>query len=353
MDYRQEVRDLLLSAPVSVDLDLRAQGRPPTQASSHFLTNREQGAWAEDLALRAINAHAGDLRAVPYGERDATAAGDPGFSAHYATYLKELNTIGKRPDILLFRPGDLRERQDSPAPEIVERAVAGIEVRSSSFLADRYGAFMSAQIRTAESECLALRQQILQEPYSSLLSQKNQVLYDMLRTASISTLRELSFRQPSWRSTPQLRHLTDLLKAMKRAISVLHRRDYLSITPKLEDLAMVNRWIQRYGVRHYYLQVFFDKAYLISFLDVLRLLHDPKSDGTEFRIEEDVKNQGKTTIKVNIAVSTEVIGRIQMPEHRSAMRTLERGRLLFYVRFSGGIGYLDRDAFLTALSRDG
>lgn len=116
---------------------------------------------------------------------------------------------------------------------------------------------------------------------------------------------------------------------------------------------MVNRWIQRYGVRHYYLQVFFDKAYLISFLDVLRLLHDPKSDGTGFRIEEDVKNQGKTTIKVNIAVSTEVIGRIQMPEHRSAMRTLERGRLLFYVRFSGGIGYLDRDAFLTALSRDG
>lgn len=353
MDYRREIRDLLLSAPVPVDLDLQAQGRPPTQASSHFLTNREQGTWAEDLALRAINAHAGDLRAVHYGEKATAAAGEPGFSAHYAAYQNELNTIGKRPDILLFRSSDLPDPHRSLDPDTVERAVAGLEVRSSSFLADRYGAFMDGRTRTAESRCLILRQQILTEPYASLLARKNPVLHDLLRTASVSTLRELSFRQPSWRSTPDLRHLTDLLKAMKQEISVLHRRDYLSITPKVEDLVMVNRWIQTYGVRHYYMQVFFDKAYLISFLDILRMIRDPGSDGPSFRIEEDVKNQGKTTIKINIAVSTEVIGRIRMPRHCSEMRELDRGRLLFYVRFDGGIGYLDREAFLSAISPDG
>ena len=83
------------------------------------------------------------------------------------------------------------------------------------------------------------------------------------------------------------------------------------------------------------------------------MIRDPGSDGPSFRIEEDVKNQGKTTIKINIAVSTEVIGRIRMPRHYSEMRELDRGRLLFYVRFDGGIGYLDREAFLSAISPDG
>ena len=47
-----------------------------------------------------------------------------------------------------------------------------------------------------------------------------------------------------------------LLKEIKENIAILHKRDYLSITPKMEDIALVNRWIQRYNVKHFYLQVF-------------------------------------------------------------------------------------------------
>jgi len=35
-----------------------------------------------------------------------------------------------------------------------------------------------------------------------------------------------------------------------------------------------------------------------------------------------------------------------MPEHNSAMKELERGHLLFYVKFIGGRGYLDHEIFI-------
>ena len=135
-------------------------------------------------------------------------------------------------------------------------------------------------------------------------------------------------------------------------MKVLHRRDYLSITPKVEDIALVNRWIQKFGVKHYYLQVFFDKAYVMSFEDILTLIADPKNEGAKFSIERDVKNQGKTTIKVNIQVGKELLGRIDMPEHRSQLKELDRGRLLFYVTFHGGQGYLDPAVFAQEILTD-
>ncbi len=35
-----------------------------------------------------------------------------------------------------------------------------------------------------------------------------------------------------------------------------------------------------------------------------------------------------------------------MPEHKSALKELDRGRLFFYVTFAGGKGYLDNKIFL-------
>jgi type II restriction enzyme len=47
------------------------------------------------------------------------------------------------------------------------------------------------------------------------------------------------------------------------------------------------------------LQVFFDKAYLIPFEQILEIVADLEKEGEVFSIERDVKNQGKTTIKIN------------------------------------------------------
>jgi type II restriction enzyme len=58
-------------------------------------------------------------------------------------YQSELNAIGKRPDILIFKVRDFPDGSiDIKNDQHIRQAVAAIEVRSSSFLADKYAAFM-------------------------------------------------------------------------------------------------------------------------------------------------------------------------------------------------------------------
>lgn len=204
---------------------------------------------------------------------------------------------------------------------------------------------MEDRAREAETTIEKILDDLMVEPYSGLLLEKNPQLHEMIRTATVDTFRELDFRLRNWESTEDLRKLSSTLRALKEQIKVLHKRDYLSITPKIEDFSLVNRWIQHFGVRYCYLQVFFDKAYVISFKEILEIIRDPQNEGPVFSVEKDVKNLGKTTIKVNIRVGKEILGRIDMPEHRSELKELERGRLLFYVTFHGGRGYLDSNVF--------
>jgi len=262
-------------------------------------------------------------------------------------YQTELNAIGKRPDILIFKISDFPDRSiDVENDEHIRQAVAALEVRSSSFLADKYAAFMRERQQQAITKCTKIRNTIIGTDLANLLRRKNETIYNLISNATDDTFRELDFRCPSWSLTKELRDLTTLLKDLKENIKILHKRDYLSITPKMEDIALVNRWIQQYNVKHFYLQVFFDKAYIISFKDILTLVSNDNNDGNNFSIERDVKNQGKTTIKINVQIGKEVLGKIDMPEHKSAMKELERGRLLFYVTFEGGKGYLDNEIFI-------
>jgi len=341
--YRQIIASLIASTPFSIDTDIQISGRPPSTASSEFLTNKEQGDWAERVVFSAINENSQEYIALQYGRDDSLAAGDEGFPDFYLKYQCELNNIGKKPDLLIFRKSDIPNlaEVDLDDDAMVAKAVAAIEVRSSSFLANKYSSFMENRTRMAEQECEKIRQAVLQEPLASVLNEKSPDILNLLRGASANTFRELDFRLRSWSSSAQLRELSEHLKVLKEQIKILHKRDYLSITPKLEDLALVNRWIQKFGVPHYYLQVFFDKAYVISFREILEISSDSTKEDVVFSIERDIKNQGKTTIKINVQVGREILGRIDMPEHKSALKELERGRLLFYVTFEGGKGYLD------------
>ena len=349
MDYRNKIKRLICAHPLCIDTDVRVSGRAPYSASSEFLTNKEQGDWAEKLVIEAINSGSAEYVAVPYGKSDSIAAGDPGFAEFYGQYQEELNSIGKRPDILIYKKGLAPESFGVIDDVWVSRAVAAIEVRSSSFLANKYKSSMAARTLNAETRCEELRCRIMSSPYRELLKIKNPSIYSLLERASVRTYRDLGFRAVSWSSTKELRELSDLLKELKSNISILHKRDHLSITPKLEDIALVNRWIDCYNVPHFYLQVFFDRAYMISFEDILSISSDPEKEGSVFSVEGDVKNQGKTTIKIDIDAGLPVIQRIDMPQHHSAMKELERGRLLFFVKFDGGKGYMDLDVFNEAI----
>lgn len=351
--YKDKILKLIENAPFGIDPDVRIEGRPPTMASSEFLTNKQQGDWAEQVVFNAINSNSTEYVAVQYGRSESLAAGDDGFRDFYTKYQEELNNIGKKPDLLIFKKSDvISQNPDLDDDNFINKAIAAIEVRSSSFLAGKYAKFMENRVECAIKECDAIRNELISGNLSSLLNLKAPELFNLLKGATENTFRELDFRARSWSSTNDLKKLSNLLKQLKEQIKILHKRDYLSITPKLEDLALVNRWIQQFNVRHYYLQVFFDKAYVIPFQDILEISSDPAKEGVVFSIEEDIKNQGKTTIKINVQIGKEIIGKIDMPEHTSAMKELDRGRLLFFVKFNGGKGYLDQEVFEREIIND-
>ncbi|MHA2659472.1 MAG: AccI family restriction endonuclease, partial [bacterium JZ-2024 1] len=72
-NYKNHIEKLYLSKKIPEDIvsifnQQRKRSKPPTQAFSEFLTNREQGDWAERLVLSAINKVNKDFVAVQYGK---------------------------------------------------------------------------------------------------------------------------------------------------------------------------------------------------------------------------------------------------------------------------------------------
>lgn len=47
MTYGKTILSLINESPFDIDSDIQISGRPPTMASSEFLTNKEQGDWTE------------------------------------------------------------------------------------------------------------------------------------------------------------------------------------------------------------------------------------------------------------------------------------------------------------------
>ncbi len=216
-----------------------------------------------------------NLLVVRYGKNDDINAGDIGFKDFYDQYQDELDTIGKRADLLLFPQTttsldqDISHYTNNQLSELVPQAVAALEVRSSSYQVKRY------------------RQDI----------------------------------------APTYTKSGKLAKTQKRA--------FLSFTPKVEDLLGVAKWINTYNVPHFYVQVFFDSIYFISFLDILRLLVQPQNRGSLYYLETNEKNQQKQTLHINLKQGVR-IGEIELPNPVAVRKELANGRLLHYVRLEGG-----------------
>jgi type II restriction enzyme len=335
--------------------------RTPTQASSTFITNKEQGDWAENLVARAINENSKHYVAVKYGKSDDLVAGEEGFDAFYQEFQNELDTIGKRPDLLIFKKADFQSDlgfdishiPHEQIAEYVKKAIAGIEVRSSAFLIDRYEEAM--QSRTEKFAKIALEtKDIILDEYLDILAHPSRENYiDILNSITAKTLNITDFKVPGWRSNERLIQLHDLFKQLKASIKEIQKRDYLSITPKVEDIKVIYKWIETFNVPHFYFQVFFDKVYGISFEQILQIISDSDNDGVLFSVESDTKNQNKTTIKINSKSGLEIAYKVDEPSHESVRKEMDRGRLLFYVTFKGGTAYLDIDNLTNILGIKG
>ncbi len=361
-NYFNEIRNIVKNIPASiVDFsDERTRTSPPTQASSNFITNKEQGDWAEDLIFRAINETSKNYIAVRYGKSDDLIAGDDGFDSFYNEFQDELDTIGKRPDLLIFKKEDFKEElgfdiskiEHNHINEYVKKAIAGLEIRSSAFLIQKYEKEMQERTDKYLKIVFEIKNKILTE-YKEILESKNKKYIDILNSITEENIQIINFRRPSWNATEELSNLTNLFKELKEAITVIQKRDYLSITPKVEDLKVVYKWVETFNVPHFYFQVFFDKSFAISFKDILTLLTEPDKEGEYYEISKDIKNQNKTTIKINTKKTVQIAYKIDEPEHRSVRKEMGRGRLLFYVTFNGGTAYLDIDNLRNVLGIKG
>jgi hypothetical protein len=269
--YAYVISELAKKIPKDVaDLTLRRQkGRMPTQAFSDFAIHREQGDWAEQIIMQSLQDNITGYRVIKYGRTDDIMAGEPGFPQFYNRYQRELDTIGKRPDLLLFslrdypdnQPSDISMEDVIKLSDVIRKALAAFEIRSSSFLSKEYAS---------------------------------------------------------------------KVEKGKRG------RKFLSFTVKIEDLISVIKWISEYGVPHFYVQVFFDTAYIIPFHEILGLIADRRSEGDRYTIERNEKNQRKTTIHIDLKEGFVLGDIVEPPQHYSAVKHLERGRLLHYVKFRGG-----------------
>ncbi len=364
MSYFERIKELTKSVnPEVVDFSTpRDEARMPTQVSSEFITNKEQGDWAETVLFEAINNVSKNYIAVRYGKSDNLVAGDEGFDQFFQAYQNELDTIGKRPDLLIFKRSDFDKKLGTDISGIdhslidnyVRKAVAGIEVRSSAFLIEHYEAAIAQQKELIVREALRLKDEILAEHEQILASDTRRATYlSILKGITIDSIHAISFKVPGWRSTPELSTVNDKLKQLKEYINKLQKRDCLSITPKVEDIKIVYKWIESFNVPHYYFQVFFDKIYGISFENILELISSPEKEGDVYFIESDVKNQNKTTIKIRSNSGALIASKVDEPNHESKRKELNRGRLLFYVTFNGGMAYLDIDNLKNILGIEG
>jgi hypothetical protein len=353
MEYHERITKLTGNVPtLLVDFEQpRKKASTPTQASSNFITNKEQGDWAENLVTRAINETSKNYIAIKYGKSDDLVAGEDGFGEFYQEFQNELDTIGKRPDLLIFNKEDFDEKLGldiSQIPhyeitEYVKKAIAGIEVRSSAFLIDQYELFMQIKSDKFTKIALETKDYILSEFMDVLDHPSRKKYIDLLNGLTVNSLSVTNFITPSWSSSERLILAKNQFRILKTALKEIQKRDYLSITPKVEDIKVVYKWIETFNVPHFYFQVFFDKVYGISFEQILEIISDSNNESVIFSVEKDTGNQNKTTIKIKSKTGITIASKVEEPIHESVRKEMDRGRLLFYVTFKGGTAYLDID----------
>lgn len=324
----------------------------PTQASSNFITNKEQGDWAERLLYNAIDQTLNNFVVVKYGKSDNLIAGDDRFSDFYEEYQNELVEIGKRPDLLIFKKEDYdselgRDISSYPHDQIdeyISKAVAGLEVRSSAFLVEKYEEYNRKDKSNLFDEILSLKNVIKDSvDWDKQKSQTAITYINFLNSMNEDNIADIP-RRPISQSIDS--NVKENMKKLKDKINKFIKRDTLSITPKLEDLQVVYRWIQKYNVPHFYVQVFFDRIYGISFEEILDVLG---KDSLEYSVEKDTKNQGKTTIKININNTSFLSEKVFEPEYIAKRKELSKGRLLFYTEFKNECAILKKAEIMSLL----
>ena len=93
---------------------------------------------------------------------------------------------------------------------------------------------------------MCIRDRTILSDYQDLLKEKRPELITILNQLDSTSVRSIDFRLTSWRSSERLEQLSSCLCKLKSSLKVIQKRNSLSITPKVEDLKVVKKWIDTY-----------------------------------------------------------------------------------------------------------
>ncbi len=170
--------------------------------------------------------------AVRYGKSDDLIAGEEGFNKFYNEFQNELDTIVKRPDLLIFKKEDfnsdlgydISKIDHTEITKYVKKSIDGLEIRSSAFLIGKYEAEMQTRTNNHLYKAIKIRNRILTD-YSNLLEHpKRKHFVKILKSINKETINAVSFRKPNWNSTNELQELTKLFKELKESIMIVQKR---------------------------------------------------------------------------------------------------------------------------------
>ena len=130
------------------------------------------------------------------------------------------------------------------------------------------------------------------------------------------------------------------VRQQQRASGKKGSRETPSFTVKVEDLIIVYRWLERYGVLQSYCQVFFDSIFGINFLDIFSII----ASSSGFTIETPSKSQEKSTIMIPITSGLQLGTATELPRFEAEHRITELGRHDAFVVPCGGGFSLDAEA---------
>jgi hypothetical protein len=130
------------------------------------------------------------------------------------------------------------------------------------------------------------------------------------------------------------------VRKLQRAEGNKAARETPSFTVKVEDLIIVHRWLEQFGISQSYCQVFFDSVFAINFVDIFAII----GSGVGFTIETPAKSQEKATIMIPITSGIQIGKGTELPHFEAEHRITNLGRHDAFVVPKGGRFSLDANA---------
>jgi hypothetical protein len=330
--------------------------RIPTDVSSEFTINDLMGSWAERLVYRTIKDHADNIVPIMYGRSDQLIAGQEGFADLWKEHMTELDTIGKRPDVLIYKSEDAQSlfadmtniAKEQSLWKNVNQAVAGLEVRSSKQNLTINEEYKDKKIGEHYESLKALIKVVVAGiKAENLQMDKIDVMLDWLEKIDKddfpSTIPRKVTISRSIQDNDLINSYNQIFVHLKKISSIL--ASYRSFTVKVEDLEITNKWVSKYNVPHYYIQVFDDRVYAISTLEIFKVILDDGLKNTHWKLEKNPKNQMKSTFYVNLDRGV-LIGQLSKQAEIVPVKIyLDNGRVIYATDFKNGELELDYRKF--------